>query len=382
MKDRILLSSPHMSGKEKVYVEEAIESNWVTPLGPFVDKMEAMLSSYTNVPNCAVLNSGTSAIHLALKLSRVSEGDYVICQSMTFSATANPIIYEKAKPVFIDSEKDTWNMCPISLERAIKDLMSKGISPKALLLVHLYGMPAKIDEIIRICNTYNLALIEDAAEAIGSSYKGKACGSFGDFGILSFNGNKMITTSGGGALLSRNEKAIKEAKFLATQAKDNAPHYQHSKIGYNYRLSNISAAIGVAQLEVLDNRVQARRENHEFYYNSLKHLSFISFLKEPKDYYSNRWLSCILIDPIKSGGLSCNDIRLALEDENIETRPLWKPMHLQPVFKDELYYGNTVASDLFENGLCLPSGSNLTKTDLERVVNILIKVFKDAGLIK
>jgi len=306
----------------------------------------------------------------------------VICQSMTFSATANPIIYEKAKPVFIDSEKDTWNMCPISLERAIKDLMSKGISPKALLLVHLYGMPAKIDEIIRICNTYNLALIEDAAEAIGSSYKGKACGSFGDFGILSFNGNKMITTSGGGALLSRNEKAIKEAKFLATQAKDNAPHYQHSKIGYNYRLSNISAAIGVAQLEVLNSRIQARRENHEFYYNSLKHLSFISFLKEPKDYYSNRWLSCILLDPIKSDGLTCNDIRLALEEENIETRPLWKPMHLQPIFKDELYYGNTVASDLFENGLCLPSGSNLAKTDLERVVNVLIKVFKDAGLIK
>lgn len=381
MKDRILLSSPHMSGKEKVYVEEAIESNWVTPLGPFVDKMEAKLSAYTNVPYCAVLNSGTSAIHLALKLSGVSEGDYVICQSMTFSATANPIIYEKAKPVFIDSELDTWNMCPISLERGIIDLTSKGISPKALLLVHLYGMPAKIDEIIRICNTYNIALIEDAAEAIGSLYKGQACGSFGDFGILSFNGNKMITTSGGGALLSRNEKAIKEAKFLATQAKDNAPHYQHSKIGYNYRLSNISAAIGLAQLEVLDNRVQARRENHEFYYNSLQHLNFISFLKEPKNHYSNRWLSCILLDPIKSDGLTCNDIRLALEEENIETRPLWKPMHLQPIFKDELYYGNTVASDLFENGLCLPSGSNLAKTDLERVVNILIKLFKGAGLI-
>ena len=297
MKDRILLSSPHMSGKEKVYVEEAIESNWVTPLGPFVDKMEAMLSSYTNVPYCAVLNSGTSAIHLALKLSGVSEGDYVICQSMTFSATANPIIYEKAKPVFIDSELDTWNMCPISLERAIKDLMSKGISPKALLLVHLYGMPAKIDEIIRICNTYNIALIEDAAEAIGSSYKGKACGSFGDFGILSFNGNKMITTSGGGALLSRNEKSIKEAKFLATQAKDNAPHYQHSKIGYNYRLSNISAAIGVAQLEQLDKFIKKKRHVGSLYNKLLKKLPGVQLPLVSTNYSKNiYWVYGILLE--------------------------------------------------------------------------------------
>lgn len=380
MKDRILLSSPHMSGKEKVYVEKAIESNWVTPLGPFVDKMEAMLCSLSNVPYCAVLNSGTSAIHLALKLSGVSEGDYVICQSMTFSATANPIIYEKARPVFIDSETDTWNMCPISLEQAIKDLTSKGIRPKALLLVHLYGMPAKIDEITRICNSYNISLIEDAAEAIGSMYKGQSCGSFGDFGILSFNGNKMITTSGGGALLSKNEKAIKEAKFLATQAKDNAPHYQHSKIGYNYRLSNISAAIGVAQLEVLEKRVIARRKNFDFYVQHLNQYDFISFLNEPTDTLSNRWLSCILIDENKSKGLTSSKIREKLEQRNIETRPLWKPMHLQPVFEKELYFGTNISENLFNNGLCLPSGSNLSEGDLNRIVGELKTIFNDSGL--
>ena len=380
MKDRILLSSPHMSGKEKGYVEEAIESNWVTPLGPFVDKMEAMLSSYTNVPYCAVLNSGTSAIHLALKLSGVSEGDYVICQSMTFSATANPIVYEHAHPIFIDSELDTWNICPLALEEALQDLQLKGIRPKALIVVHLYGMPAKMNEITTICKKYNVVVIEDAAEAIGSKYHNQSCGGIGEYGILSFNGNKMITTSGGGALLSSNEAVIKEAKFLATQAKDNAPHYQHSKIGYNYRLSNISAAIGVAQLEVLKERVLARRSNHDFYLNALNHIDCLSFLEEPTGSYSNRWLSCFILDPKKSKGLTSEDIRLALKEENIETRPLWKPMHLQPVFKDELYYGGHVASNLFENGLCLPSGSNLKKEDLERVTHTLLKIFRNATL--
>jgi dTDP-4-amino-4,6-dideoxygalactose transaminase len=305
----------------------------------------------------------------------VKAGDEVICQSMTFSASANPICYTGATPVFIDSETDTWNMSPAFLEEAIKDRIQKGKKPKAIIAVHLYGMPAKMDEIIHIGKRYGIPIIEDAAEALGSSIGGKNCGTFGDLGILSFNGNKIITTSGGGALVSKNQADIQQATFLATQARDPAPHYQHSHIGYNYRMSNICAGIGRGQMEVLPERIEQRRANYFFYERELKGLPGISLLPEPGGYYSNRWLTTILVDPGKSGGITREDIRLSLEKENIESRPLWKPMHLQPVFKAAPYYGNTIAETLFENGLCLPSGSNLRQEDLVRVVKCIFSVF-------
>jgi dTDP-4-amino-4,6-dideoxygalactose transaminase len=330
--------------------------------------MESDLAKYIKCDDVALLNSGTAAIHLALKLLEVAQGDIVLCQSMTFSASANPILYEKAIPVFIDSEEETWNICPLAAEVAIKKYISLNKKPKAIIVVHLYGMPAKMEELTKLSNKYKIPIIEDAAEALGSNINNKMCGSFSEFGILSFNGNKIITTSGGGALLSNNVLAIQKARFLASQAKDPAPHYEHSAIGYNYRLSNISAAIGVGQLEVLNNRVLARRANFDFYKDNLSSIEGIKFNMEPEGFYSNRWLSCITLD---SNKFSPDQLRLGLEKQNIESRPLWKPMHLQPIFREFDFIGGSVSENLFNNGLCLPSGSNLNNIDRERVLKTI-----------
>ena len=374
---KIWLSSPHMGGKEEVYVKEAFDTNWIAPLGPHVDGFERDLCKFTDTKNAAALSSGTAAIHLALILLGVKADDEVICQSFTFSASANPIAYQGAVPVFIDSETDTWNMCPKQLRLAIEDRILNGKKPKAIIPVHLYGMPAKMEEIMSIAHEYDIPVIEDAAEALGSSINGKPCGSFGQLGILSFNGNKIITTSGGGALISDNEDYIKTARFLATQARDAAPHYQHSHIGYNYRMSNICAGIGRGQMEVLPERVAQRRKNYSFYVKALENIAGISFLPEPEGFFSNRWLTCILVDPaLTNNAVSREDIRLALEKENIESRPLWKPMHLQPIFSGSPFYGEGTSERLFEMGLCLPSGSNLTQTDLERTVGAIVNIFQ------
>ncbi|CAL2090810.1 DegT/DnrJ/EryC1/StrS family aminotransferase [Tenacibaculum sp. 190524A05c] len=377
MEEKIWLSSPHMGGGEQKYVQEAFDTNWVAPLGPNVNGFEKDLEEYIREnSSVACLVSGTSALHLALILSGVGYNDEVLCQSITFSASANPIVYQGAKPVFIDSEKETWNMCPEFLEEAIKDRIAKGKKPKAIILVHLYGMPAKMDEIVSIAHKYDVKLIEDAAEALGSSYKGQKCGTFGDFGILSFNGNKIITTSGGGALVCNTEEEKKKAVFLATQARDNAPHYQHSHIGYNYRMSNITAGIGRGQMEVLDKHIGYRRANNDFYKEVFKDVEGVDVFTEPSsDYYSNHWLSSILVDPIRTG-FSREDLRLSMLEDNIESRPLWKPMHMQPVFKDCLYYGSNVSEKLFDDGLCLPSGSNLTQGDKERIKLSIQKLLK------
>lgn len=376
-KSKIWLSSPHMSGGEQKYVNEAFETNWVAPLGPNVNGFENELAAYLNAKHVAALSAGSAALHLALILSNVKAGDEVICQSFTFSASANPIMYQCATPVFVDSEKDTWNMDPFLLETAIKDRISKGKKPKAIVVVHLYGMPAKMDEISAIANKFDIPIIEDAAEALGSTYKGKACGTFGLMGILSFNGNKIITTSGGGALVSENKELIEKSRFLATQARDSAPHYQHSNIGYNYRMSNIVAGIGRGQLEVLDLRIKQRRDNFEWYKNLLGNKAGIKFLQAPTDdFFSNHWLTAITIDPNLSGGITREDIRLAFEKENIEIRPLWKPMHLQPVFENAPAYTNGVSEYLFQHGLCLPSGSNLTHVEKNRIEAVIKKVFK------
>ncbi|WP_299159427.1 aminotransferase class I/II-fold pyridoxal phosphate-dependent enzyme [uncultured Tenacibaculum sp.] len=374
-KHKIWLSSPHMGGAEQKYVQEAFDTNWVAPLGPNVNGFEKDLEDYIEENSkVACLSSGTSALHLALILAEVSNKDQVICQSMTFSASANPIIYQGATPVFVDSEKDTWNMCPIALEEAIKDKIVKGNKPKAIIVVHLYGMPAKMDEILAISKKYDISLIEDAAEALGSTFKGQKCGTFGDFSILSFNGNKIITTSGGGALVCKNKEDKEKAIFFATQARDNAPHYQHSEVGYNYRMSNIVAGIGRGQMEVLDEHIDYRRANNQFYKEVFKNIEGITVFEEAtQDYYSNHWLSAIIVDESKTG-FSREDLRLAIEKDNIESRPLWKPMHLQPIFKDYDYYGSNVSEKLFKDGLCLPSGSNLTDEDRIRIKKSINKV--------
>jgi len=376
MNTKIWLSSPHMGGQEFGFVKEAFDTNWIAPLGPHVDGFERDLSAYTGAANVAALSSGTAALHLALILSGVERGDEVICQSMTFSASANPIAYLGAIPVFIDSESDTWNIDPVLLEEAIIERIKKGKKPKAIIPVHLYGMPAKMDEIMAISAKYGIPVIEDAAEALGSTYNGKACGTFGELGILSFNGNKIITTSGGGALIGDSEGPVQKAKFLATQARDPAPHYQHSHIGYNYRMSNICAGIGRGQLLVLNDRVAQRRSNYDFYVEQFSSLRGVSFLNEAKGNFSNRWLTTILINPDQSGGITREDVRLALEKDNIESRPLWKPMHMQPVFKDAPAYVNGISEELFNTGLCLPSGSNLLKEELERVTSIVRNMWK------
>jgi dTDP-4-amino-4,6-dideoxygalactose transaminase len=369
MNSKIWLSSPHMGGGEMKFIQDAFDTNWIAPVGPNILGFEQDIKTYLNTKNEVVaLSSGTAAIHLALILSGVIAGDTVVCQSMTFSASANPIKYQGATPVFIDSEMETWNMCPKALEEAIKSLILKSKKPKAIIVVHLYGMPAKIDQISAIAKKYKISLIEDAAEALGSSYKGQKCGTFGDFGILSFNGNKIITTSGGGALICKTEELKQRAIFLATQARDKAPHYQHSELGYNFRMSNILAGIGRGQMEVLDKHIEYRRANNKFYKEELfNSTDGIHVFKEPNENYcSNHWLSCILIDESKTG-FSPEALRLFLLQENIESSPLWKPMHLQPIFKECNYYGNTIAQSLFEKGLCLPSGSNLSSIDLKRI---------------
>lgn len=394
--EKIWLSSPHMGGNELNYIHDAFEENWIAPLGPNVNGFEDDLTAFTDASHAAVLSSGTASIHLALDLLGVEAEDEVICQSMTFAASANPITYHGAKPVFIDSEPETWNMDPNLLRQAIEDRIEKTESkPKAIIPVHLYGMPAKIEQITKVANEYEIPVIEDAAESLGSMVNGQKTGTFGDLGVLSFNGNKIITTSGGGALLSEDKELIEKARFLATQARDDAPHYQHTEIGYNYRMSNISAGIGRGQMEVLEERIAQRRAVHERYFEALgqtwlsvegyklqveeifKPSTFnlqqqsptgIYFLKEPEDYFSNRWLTTVIVNPQETGGVTREDLRKRLQEENIDARPLWKPMHLQPVYEDALYYGKGVSNWLFEYGLCLPSGSNMTKKQQKRVI--------------
>jgi len=369
MNPKIWLSSPHMGTAEFNFVKEAFDTNWIAPLGPHVNGFEHDLEAFTRAKYAAALSSGTAALHLALIMLGVQAGDEVICQSFTFSATANPIVYLGAIPVFIDSEPETWNMCPDLLEQAIKDRIAKGKKPKAIIPVHLYGMPAKIDQIMAIAARYEIPVIEDAAEALGSTLNGKAAGTFGLMGILSFNGNKIITTSGGGALISDSEEFIIQARFLATQARDAAPHYQHSQIGYNYRMSNVCAGIGRGQMEVLADRVNQRRKVYDTYLQYLSEFSPIEFLPEPEGYFSNRWLTTVLVNPENNNGVTCETLRLSLEMENIESRPLWKPMHLQPVFENYPSYVNGQSETFFNNGLCLPSGSNLSQDDLNRVID-------------
>jgi dTDP-4-amino-4,6-dideoxygalactose transaminase len=359
-----------MCGEEQKFIKEAFDLNWIAPLGPHLKGFEEDLCSYTGAKYAAAFNSGTAAIHLALILLGITKRDEVISSSFTFAATSNPIIYQGAAPILVDSEYDTWNMDPALLETAIEDRISKGNKPKVIMVVHLYGMPAKMDEIMAVANKYSIPVIEDAAEALGSKYKGKPLGTFGEIGILSFNGNKIITTSGGGALLSENEGYIKQAKFLSEQARDPAPHYQHTKLGYNYRLSNVCAAIGRGQMTVLDERVKRRREIFNIYKDALGDIEAIKFPGEPEGFFSNRWLTCILVDPGKRG-VSREDIRKKFEQENIDSRPLWKPMHLQPVYEGYPAYINGTSEYLFDHGLCLPSGTNMPDSDIERIIKVI-----------
>ncbi|MDZ4070727.1 MAG: DegT/DnrJ/EryC1/StrS family aminotransferase [Sediminibacterium sp.] len=374
---KIWLSSPHMGGSEEKFVKDAFDSNWVAPLGPNVNGFESDIESYLGIKYAAALSSGTAAIHLALVLLEVGYGDEVLCQSFTFSASANPIVYQGATPIFIDSEESTWNMNPFYLRKAIQERMAIGKKPKAIILVHLYGMPANLTEILAIAEEYEIPLIEDAAEALGSSFNGKKCGTFGRFGILSFNGNKIITTSGGGALVANDKEAIEKARFLATQARDPTPHYQHSSIGYNYRMSNISAGIGRGQMEVIDERIAQRRAINAKYKTLLSEVTGVTFQQEKDErVFSNYWLTSVLIDPKLTGGFDREMLRLEFDKENIESRPLWKPMHLQPIFRDTLFFGDGTSERLFTNGLCLPSGSNLTMQELDRVFEVLKKSFQ------
>ena len=383
MKDRIWLSLAHMGGREQEFIQEAFDTNWVVPLGPNVNAFEKALRDFLiengklKVENegkqVVALSAGTAALHLGLILLGVGEGDEVICQSFTFSASANPIAYLGATPVFVDSEVDTWNMDPVLLEEAIKDRVEKiGRLPKASIPVHLYGMPGKLDEILEVANRYKIPVLEDSAEALGSEYKGRKCGTFGEYAALSFNGNKIITTSGGGALVCPNEERAKRALFYATQAREQAPHYQHEKIGYNYRMSNICAGIGRGQMFVLDEHIARRRVIHDLYVKLLAGVKGVKVMCQPEggDFNSNYWLTCITVDP-EEAGFTREDVRLALDENNIESRPLWKPMHLQPVFKDAPFYGNGTSERLFEMGLCLPSGPTLTDEDIERVTKVI-----------
>jgi pyridoxal phosphate-dependent aminotransferase EpsN len=378
-KSRIFLSPPHMSGNEQKYINEAFETNWIAPLGPNVDAFEKELAEYVGSKGAAAVSSGTAAIHLALRLLDVQQGDKVFCSSLTFIASANPILYQGAEPVFIDSEPDTWNMSPLALERAMEEAKKEGKLPKAVIVVNLYGQSAKMDEILEICNHYQVPVVEDAAESLGSTYKGKKSGTFGKFGIYSFNGNKIITTSGGGMLVSDDVEALQKARFLATQARDPAPYYQHSQVGYNYRMSNIVAGIGRAQLEVLDERVKARRAIFDRYVQALGDIEGIHFMPELEGTMSNRWLTTLTIDQ-QALGVTPMDIINALAEENIEARPVWKPLHLQPVFHGLMYYphqeGWSVSDELFANGICLPSGSSMTVEEQNRVIDVFIKVIK------
>ena len=383
MKNRIWLSLAHMGGREQEFIQEAFDTNWVVPLGPNVNAFEKALRDFLiengklkvekEGKQVVALSAGTAALHLGLILLGIGEGDEVICQSFTFSASANPIAYQGATPVFVDSEKDTWNMDPVLLEEAIKDRLEKtGRLPKAIIPVHLYGMPGKLDEILEVAGRYNIPVLEDSAEALGSEYKGRKCGTFGEYAALSFNGNKIITTSGGGALVCPSEERAKRALFYATQAREQAPHYQHEKIGYNYRMSNICAGIGRGQMFVLEEHVARRREIHDLYVKLLDGVKGVKVMCQPEggDFNSNYWLTCITVDP-EEAGFTREAVRLALDGDNIESRPLWKPMHLQPVFKDAPFYGNGTSERLFEIGLCLPSGPMLTDQDIERVAKVI-----------
>jgi len=375
MKGKIWLSSPHMGGREMKYIQDAFAENWIAPLGPNVNGLEQDLEKFLDQEvHVAALSSGTAALHLSLILLGVEPGDYVICQSLTFSASANPIAYIGAKPIFVDSEEDTWNLCPVAVEEAIKFAISEGKKPKAIIAVALYGISYKVDEITALSKKYDIPVIEDSAEALGSMYKNQKCGTFGDFGVLSFNGNKIITTSGGGALTLKDKEFKKKAVFLSTQAKDDAPHYEHTSIGYNYRMSNICAGIGRGQMEVLNDRVEQRRAMHSFYKQLFENNPHITLHEEPsEDYFSNYWLSVVQIN--RSSPVTVSEMMHRFQQENIETRPIWKPMHLQPVFHDEAYFGGNVAERLFNNGLCLPSGSNLTDRDRERIEKVMYQIF-------
>ncbi|MEG7844341.1 aminotransferase class I/II-fold pyridoxal phosphate-dependent enzyme [Bacillus mobilis] len=376
-KEKIYLSSPHMSGNEQKYIKDAFDSNWIAPLGPNVDEFERELASFVGAKGGAAVSSGTAAIHLALRLLNVQKGDTVFCSSFTFVASANPIVYLGAEPVFIDSEPETWNMSPQALALALHDADKAGKLPKAVILVHLYGQSAKLDEILSLCNHYGVPIIEDAAESLGSTYKGKASGTFGRFGIYSFNGNKIITTSGGGMLVSDDVEALERARFLATQAKDPAPHYEHSKVGYNYRMSNVLAGIGRGQLEVLEERVRARRSVYKRYYEELSLIPGFYFMPELENTRSNRWLTTLTIDE-KESGISVGNLLRGLEEANIEARPMWKPLHIQSLFKKKKYYPHSKNEDvsqyLFQSGICLPSGSNMLTEDQQRVIQCILNV--------
>lgn len=378
-KEKIYLSSPHMSGNEQKYIKDAFDSNWIAPLGPNVDEFERELASFVGVKGGAAVSSGTAAIHLALRLLNVQEGDTVFCSSFTFVASANPIVYLGAEPVFIDSEPETWNMSPQALALALHDANKAGELPKAVILVHLYGQSAKLDEILSLCNHYDVPIIEDAAESLGSTYKGKASGTFGRFGIYSFNGNKIITTSGGGMLVSDDVEELERARFLATQAKDPAPHYEHSEVGYNYRMSNILAGIGRGQLEVLEDRVKARRSIYKRYYEALSFIPGFYFIPELENTRSNRWLTTLTIDE-KESGISIGKVLRILAEENIEARPTWKPLHIQSLFKRKKYYPHSknedVSQHLFQSGVCLPSGSNMLVEDQQRVIQGVLKALE------
>jgi dTDP-4-amino-4,6-dideoxygalactose transaminase len=363
-----------MSGNEQEYIQKAFDENYIAPAGSNIEGFEKELGEFLGIPHVAMLTSGTSAIHMALIALGIAQNDVVIAPSFTFAACINPIVYQGATPVLVDSDEESWNMNPELLEKAIIGQIEQGKKPKAIMIVHLYGMPAKMKPILEISRKYEIPLIEDAAEALGSEYQGQLCGTLGDVSIISFNGNKIITTSGGGALISKDRELVQRVKFLATQAKDPAPHYQHSEIGYNYRMSNVVAGIGRGQLQVLDNRIKKRRANFDFYLTELGKVSGISFLRQRPGAYSNYWLTTILVDPEKTGGVTREHLRLALEEANIESRPLWKPMHLQPVFKDCPKYVDGTSERLFETGLCLPSGSNMDDGDRDRVVGVILNV--------
>ena len=375
---RIFLSSPHMGEFEREFVKEAFDTNWIAPLGPNVNKFEKELAEYVGVKSAAVLTSGTSAIHLAVKLLGVSKGDYVLCSSLTFCASCNPIVYEGAIPVFIDSEPESFNMSPKALKKALEDLKVKGITPKAAIVVNLYGNSANMDAIKELCDEYNVKIIEDAAESLGSTYKGKMSGTIGEIGIYSFNGNKIITTSGGGALVSDNEEYVKKARFLSTQAKEPMPYYEHKEIGYNYRMSNVVAGIGRGQLRVLDNRVKEKNNIFNTYKEGFKDIDDINMMPITEGCTSNQWLSVITLK--EESKVKPTDIIDALEKENIESRRIWKPMNLQPVYKDNMFYnhnenGISVGEDIFNRGVCLPSDTKMTNDDLKRVINIITSLF-------
>ncbi len=383
VKNRIFLSPPHMSGLEQSYIEEAFQTNWIAPLGPHVDAFEKELANYVGMRGAVAVSSGTAAIHLALSLLGVGKADRVFCSTLTFIASANPILYQGAEPIFIDSEPETWNMSPQALERALHEASYEGKLPKAVIVVNLYGQSAKMDEICAICEAYQIPIIEDAAESLGSSYKGRKSGTFGYFGVYSFNGNKIITTSGGGMLVSDHLEKLEKARFLATQARDPAPHYQHSQIGYNYRLSNLLAGVGRAQLEVLDDRVKARRLIFDRYRTVLSQIPGVEMMPELENTFSNRWLSTLLMNE-KEAGLSVHDVIDALAKENIEARPVWKPLHLQPLFAGCSFYPHSVhecvSEQLFKNGLCLPSGSNLSKEEQTRVIDTIFSLYEKKEL--